>query len=192
MTLSDLLIPTFTQSLRGLSSWLDKAAAFEAGEGRDPDGLMGLRIAPDMFPLATQVRFCCYQAQEFPYRLRQEPLPDAVLEVLQEGRDAGERPGTMAEAQARIAATLEFVAKLDAVGIDAAEGRPLTLELPTGHLFDLTGAQLARDWTVPQFYFHLVAAYAILRARGVELGKVDYVPWMFAYLRAPERSAADA
>jgi hypothetical protein len=50
-------------------------------------------------------------------------------------------------------------------------------------IFDMSGSQYARDWALPQFYFHLIAAYAILRNSGVELGKVDFVPHMFAYIR---------
>ena len=55
--------------------------------------------------------------------------------------------------------------------------------LPNGMIFDLTAEQYARDWALPQFYFHLMIAYAILRNRKVELGKADYIPHMFAYLR---------
>ncbi|MFL6722174.1 MAG: DUF1993 family protein [Sphingomonas sp.] len=183
MQLSELLIPTFTQALKALGAWLAKGAAHEEAAGREPDGLLSGRIAPDMFPLATQIRFGCFSAQEFAYWLRGEPLPDAVLAVRQAGRDAAERPGTMADAQAQIAAALEFLSQLDAAEIDARAGRQVTLELPTGHVFEMTGDQYARDWALPQFYFHLIAAYAILRGRGVPLGKVDYLPHMFAYLR---------
>jgi hypothetical protein len=52
-----------------------------------------------------------------------------------------------------------------------------------GIAFDMTGETYARDWALPQFYFHLMTAYTILRSQGVELGKVDYVQHMFAYLR---------
>jgi len=51
-------------------------------------------------------------------------------------------------------------------------------------VFDLTAEQYVRDWTLPQFYFHVMAAYTILRAQGVALGKADYVAHMFPYLRA--------
>jgi hypothetical protein len=50
-------------------------------------------------------------------------------------------------------------------------------------IFDLTAEQYVRDWTLPQFYFHLMTAYAILRSAGVDLGKADYVAHMFPYLR---------
>jgi len=72
---------------------------------------------------------------------------------------------------------------LPADAFDGPAQRPLALELPNGMAFDLTGEQYARDWALPQFYFHLMAAYAILRNGGVDLGKPDYVPHMFAYIR---------
>lgn len=50
-------------------------------------------------------------------------------------------------------------------------------------ILDLTVEQHARDWALPQFYFHVVTAYAIMRAQGIELGKANYAPHMFAYLR---------
>lgn len=71
---------------------------------------------------------------------------------------------------------------LDARPADA----PLELTLPMGLTFDLTREQFARDWALGQFYFHVMAAYAILRSSGVEIGKADYVPHMFAYLRGDQ------
>ena len=55
--------------------------------------------------------------------------------------------------------------------------------LPQGMVFDLTAEQYARDWALPQFFFHVMTAYSILRSQGVELGKADYVAHMFTYLR---------
>ena len=57
------------------------------------------------------------------------------------------------------------------------------MALPNGMTFDLTPGQFARDWALGQFTFHVMAAYAILRKEGVAIGKADYVPHMFAYLR---------
>ena len=56
-------------------------------------------------------------------------------------------------------------------------------ELPNGMVFDLTADQYGRDWALGQFYFHIMIAYAILRHKGVGLGKADYVAHMFGYLR---------
>jgi uncharacterized protein len=135
--------------------------------------------------LATQVRFACVQALEGVFRLQGEAFPPSHETLLAEGREGGDRPGTIAGAKLRIAETLAIVeaAAAKAVAIDPA--RPIEHALPNGMIFDLTAEGYARDWALPQFYFHLMTAYAILRAQGVELGKADYVAHMFAYLRPP-------
>jgi hypothetical protein len=180
MTPSDLLLPSYVQMLGAVSRWLDKAAAQRPGGAAD--ALMAARLAPDMFPLATQVRFACRQAQEGMYRLQREDFPASLNALLEEGRAGGERPGTLTDAKARIAETL---AVLEGAAGEMDAAAPLAHALPNGMTLDLTAEQFARDWALPQFYFHVVTAYAILRAEGVELGKVDYASHMFAYLRPP-------
>lgn len=181
MTLTELIVPTYRQMLAGLSAWLAKAEAQLPAE--QAAALPAARLAPDMFPLATQVRFACVQAWEAVARLRGEDLPPAVAALLAEGREARERPGTLAEARARIAEALALLDGLPSDALDADPDQPLAHVLPDGTTFDLTAGQYARDWTLPQFYFHVMIAYALLRQAGVELGKVDYVAHMFAYLR---------
>jgi uncharacterized protein len=106
--------------------------------------------------------------------------------VLNEGRNAGDRPGTLAEARARIDEALAFLDALPADALDGVPGdSPMELTLPMGMTFDLTRDQFARDWALGQFYFHVMAAYAIFRKEGVDIGKADYVPHMFAFLRQP-------
>lgn len=183
MTLQDLVVPTYLQMLRTLSDWLSKAEAQRPGGAAD--ALLSARLAPDMFPLATQIRFACRQAQEGVFRLREQPFPAALEALLNEARNAGEHPGTMAEAKARIEETLAVVAAEAEAGITIDPDAPIAHALPNGMTLDLTAAQYARDWALPQFYFHLVAAYAVLRAEGVELGKADYVAHMFPYFRTP-------
>ena len=183
MNLTDLLVPTYRNMLRTLGGLLDKAVG-QLGPDK-AEALLSARLAPDMFPLATQLRFACVQAQEAPLRLLGRPLPPSVEEVLDEGRNAGERPGTIAEARARIDQALAFLDTLPADALDAQPGeQPLVLDLPNGMTFDLTRDQFARDWALGQFYFHVIAAYAILRKEGVDIGKRDYMPHMFGYLRA--------
>ena len=177
MQLTQLLIPTYTQMLGALATWLDKATAQRPAA--EADALLAARLAPDMFPLATQVRFACVQAYEGVYRPTGEAFPNALTDLLNEGREAGTHPGTMADARGRIDATLAFLAAQEATVLDAAEAKDVEL----GLTFDLTGTQYARDWALPQFYFHVMTAYAILRHHGVALGKADYVAHMFGYLR---------
>lgn len=190
MRLTSLLIPTLSNQLRAISSWLDKAEAFVAERGEGADRLLALRLAPDMFPLTTQLRFLAFQAQEPVYRLRGEAVPETVLQVRQEGRDGGERPGSWIEARARVADTSAFLATVGPDELDAAADAPIAHDLPNGMVFDMTGETYVRDWALPQVAFHQMISYAILRQAGVPLGKVDYVPQMFAYLRPGTAPAA--
>ncbi len=180
MTPEDLLAPTYTQMLGALSAWLGKAA----GQFSDTaDDLLAARLAPDMFPLATQVRFACVQALEGMHRLKGADLPDAVNILLEEGREAGDRPGRIADAQRRIAETLQTVASMACQTGETDPQRPLAHALPNGMVFDFTAATYARDWAIGQFYFHVMTAYAILRHRGVALGKADYVGHLLPLVR---------
>ncbi|MGJ3232432.1 MAG: DUF1993 domain-containing protein [Oceanicaulis sp.] len=186
MPMTNLLVPTYVHMLQALAAWLNKAV-----ETRDDaDSLMSARLAPDMLPLSTQVRFACVQAHEGVLRLKGEPLTGAVETLLNEGRAGGEAPGTLADALERIEQTLEFLSTVEPGALDPGAGRPLALELPMGIAFDFDGERYARDWALPQLYFHVTAAYMILRHHGVALGKADYVPHMFAYLRPGTGPAA--
>ncbi|GAA3898830.1 DUF1993 domain-containing protein [Sphingomonas limnosediminicola] len=185
MNLTALLVPTYRNMLQTLRGLLDRAEA-QLGEER-AEALLSARLAPDMYPLATQIRFAIVQAFEAPRRLRDEPDRPEIQELLEEGREGGEHPGTLAQARARLDQALAFLDSLGDGALDRAGGSdPMTLDLPMGLTFDLTRDQFARDWALGQFYFHVMAAYAILRKEGVEIGKADYVPHMFAYLRAGE------
>ena len=187
MMLNDILVPTYTQMLGALSAWLGKA---DETSSDGAQALLTARLAPDMFPLATQIRFACVQAQEGVFRLRQEAFPPSIEVLLDEGRTAAEHPGSIADARARIAETLTLVTAIATGTPEIDQATPIAHALPQGMVFDLTAEQYVRDWALPQFYFHVMTAYAILRARGVELGKADYVAHMFAYLRpgtAPSR-----
>lgn len=181
MTLTDILVPTYTNMLGALSAWLTKA------ETQRPDGaaeaLLVAHLAPDMFPLATQIRFACVQAQEGVFRLYGQAFPAALTALLNEGRQAADQPGSIAQAQARISETLAVVQSVAAAGSPLAEGTSLAHELPQGMVFDFSAEQYVRDWALPQFYFHVMTAYAILRAQGIELGKADYVAHVLPYLR---------
>jgi hypothetical protein len=183
MILSDLLVVTFTQLLRALGEWLEKGAGFEEGRGRSGDELMNVRLAPDMYPLAGQVLFCCFMSQEAIYKYRGQDLPAAIEELRRMGWASGEQPGTFAQAKARIKAAIDFLDGVQAGELDGASDRRLELVLPTGLTLDMSAQQYARDWTLPQFYFHLMTAYAILRCHGVPLGKKDYVPYLWQYVR---------
>lgn len=182
VALADMLVPTYRQMLGCLARLLDKARDQRGAE--DVEALLAARLAPDMFPLTTQLRFCCVQALEGVSRLAGTELPPQTAVLLEEGRNAGDNPGTLAAAQARIAETLAWLESIDPATLDCAPDRAIAHELPNGMVFDFTAEQYVRDWALPQFNFHLMAAYAILRAQGIELGKADYVAHLFPLLRS--------
>ncbi len=182
MPFTKLLVPTYTQMLKALASWLEKAQA--QLPDADSNALLSARLAPDMFPLSTQIRFVCVQAQEAVFRLKGEAFPASLGELVDEGRNAGEQPGSLADAKARIEETVALLEALSPDALDKDPGEAIAHELPNGMVLDLTAEQYARDWALGQFYFHLMTAYAILRSEGVELGKADYIPHMFPYIRA--------
>ncbi len=124
MTLTNLLVPTFAQMLKMLSNWLAKAQA-QLPE-IDAEALLSARLAPEMFPLSTQIRFTCIQALEAMYRLRGETFDSILGELRTEALDAGERPGTIAQAQARIEETLKLLARVAPDALDGDEGRPVS------------------------------------------------------------------
>jgi hypothetical protein len=186
--MTDILLPTYTNLLTGLAAWLTKAGEHHA----DPGALMSARLAPDMFPLSTQIRFACVQAYEGVARLRGEAFPPVWLELLEEGRNGASAPGTLADAQGLIRDTMSYLASLPPGALDGNGSRAVAHDLPNGMVFDMTGDQYVRDWALPQLYFHITAAYAILRHQGVPLGKADYVQHALGYLRPGTMPGAPA
>lgn len=173
MSIYETTVPCFAQMLRALRVFLQKGEARARELGCDPKNLLQSRLAPDMHNLASQVQFVCTQAQDAVLRLCQQPL--STLEA----------PADMEQENALIERTLQLLSSADRAMIEEGAQRPLSIELPNGMAFDMTVSEYARNWVTPQFYFHLVTAYNILRHNGVPLGKADYVQHMFAYLRQP-------
>lgn len=170
--LYDLTVPAYVNGLKALSAQLDKALVWGADRGVGEQQLLVARLAPDMFPLAAQVRFACLQAVQPATRLGGTGAPGFAEDV-----------ADFAGLQAQIADALAWLDTVDRAAFDSDPGRPVGFDLPNGMAFDMTALTYVRDWAQPQFYFHLVAAYAILRHMGVPLGKADYVGYMMAYLR---------
>ncbi|AZF64144.1 DUF1993 domain-containing protein [Pseudomonas sp. LF135] len=171
MSLYTITIPCFAQMLNSLKGLLSKGDAHAAALAFDPQVLLDSRLAPDMHPLATQVRYACTQAREAVERLSGHPL--STLQA----------PASMAEALALIDQTLAVLTGADRSVIERRADESIAIELPGDIAFQMTGNEYAVNWATPQFYFHLMTAYNILRHNGVPLGKADYVPHMFAYVR---------
>lgn len=183
MSLTRFLIPTLRNQLTAMLAWLDKAEAWYATNGKGVDDLLGLRLAPDMWPLAAQLKIAAFQAMEPVYRLRGEPVPDSVIAVRIEGSSAGEQPGTLEQGRARLREALDLLTTVGPDEFDREPDAPLAHDLPMGIVFDMTRETYARDWALPQVVFHQCMTYALLRHAGVPLGKIDYAPHLFPYIR---------
>ncbi len=147
MSLTDLLIPTYKNMLKALSGWLEKAQS----QMPEAEALLLARLAPDMFPLSTQIRFACVQAQEAAHRLRGLPFPPSIGELLDEGRKAGESPGSIAEAQARISDTIALLEALpaDALDVDRFGLRALSLFGTGAGNYGAAGDARRASWKTP-------------------------------------------
>jgi uncharacterized protein len=173
IAIHELVIDSFTHMLGTLTHVLDKAAEHATARKYELSALVGARLAPDMFPLGTQIYLSCHHARDGVTRLTGQEPP-----VLQRGVEE-----TFEQLRTRVKSTLEFVAGTPASAFEGAERRTVTIEVNPERIFDMTGFQYLRDWALPHFYFHVVTAYDILRDAGIELGKRDYVRHMAAYLR---------
>ena len=168
MSYATAALATYANILGTLDNLVAKAAAHDKGEA-----LLAARLAEDMFPLHTQIRFTLDQVVTALKRL-------GNLELASDDSDIT----TFADAHARIAATRALVANTDPATWPAS-GDVVEFTLPNGMTFAMQAHEYCRDWATPQVYFHLMAAYSILRAEGLAIGKVDYVGYMMKYLKQP-------
>ena len=155
--------PIFIRALNGLSTVLRKAAAHAETKGFDPAALLQARLYPDMFPLTRQVQICTDFAKGAVARLAgEDPPPWADEEV------------TFEDLITRVEKTAAYVGAFEAARIDGSEERAITL-VRRGQSSVVMGQSYLLDQAMPNFYFHLTTAYAILRHNGVEVGKKDYL-----------------
>lgn len=162
---------TFDQLLGTLDHLLGKAAASEQGEA-----LLQARLAPDMFPLVTQVRFTTQQVYNTLGR---------AYGTEYKGVDTDH--GSMAAARAHLAEVRALIAAARQQA-PLSEDALVEFDLPNGMAFSMTVSDYVRDWSLPQFHFHLMTAYAILRQAGLPIGKIDYMGYMMRHAKAPPQA----
>jgi hypothetical protein len=155
--------PMFVRQLTALSAILKTAAAFAEARKIDPSVLLNARLAPDQFPLVRQVQIATDGAKGGIARLAglEPPVyPDDET--------------TFDQLQARIANTIAFLQSVPADQVDGSEARPIHLKMRAGEL-NFTGQDFLLHFVIPNFFFHVTTAYAILRHNGVEIGKRDFL-----------------
>ncbi|WP_313512544.1 DUF1993 family protein [Pseudomonas sp.] len=156
-------IPVFVRMFGNLSAILDKAAAFAEAKKIDPAVLISARLAVDMLPLSKQIQIASDAAKGAGARLTGSEVPSFA-----------DTETTFPELQARIARTVAFLQGLDAAQFDGCETREIVLKLAAGEVA-LKGDAYLLHFVLPNFYFHVTTAYAILRHNGLDLGKTDYL-----------------
>ena len=172
MSLYSLSVGTFIPKLSCLSIILGKGISHARSKSLETTLLGASRLAPDMFPLVRQVQLACDHAKEAAARLRGQQAPK--FEQTEQ---------TLEELQVRIARTLDYLRSIpDDLSGPSAQSR-IQKPLLNNRILDLPVLEFLRDWALPQFYFHLVTAYDILRQQGVAIGKWDYLGDLSACIR---------
>lgn len=159
LTIHTLAAPMFVRSLNALSGVLDRAIE----SGLDEAALMDARLAPDMKPLPDQIRMATFSARGCIARLAGVEVPSMEDDET-----------TLAQLKDRIARSIAFIESVDAAAFEGAATRRVELRFP-GVELNFEGAGYLTSFALPNFYFHVTTAYAILRHAGVALGKRDFL-----------------
>jgi uncharacterized protein len=163
-SMSQASLPVFEIGLTALSTVLDKAEAHAAAKKIDPAVLLNWRLAPDMFAFTRQVQTATDQAKNGSSRLAGVEPPRYE-----------DNETTIDQLKVRLAKTLAYLKTLDPKQIDAAAEREITFPLGPTNKGHMKGSDYLNHFVLPNFYFHVTAAYAILRQCGVDIGKRDFV-----------------
>jgi uncharacterized protein len=157
-------LPTFEIGLSALSGVLDKAAAYAAAKKIDPSVLLQSRLSPDMFPLVRQVQIASDQAKNGTSRLAGVEPPRHE-----------DNETTIDQLKDRITRTLTYLKSIDPKKIDGSADHEITFPLGPTNKGHMKGADYLNHFVLPNFYFHMTAAYTILRHCGVDVGKRDFL-----------------
>jgi hypothetical protein len=157
------VIRQFAFTLKNLDAVLTKAERYAQSRGFDVNNIVNARLAPDMLPFVAQVRIACDNAKTAASNLSGKPAPKHE-----------DTEKTFEELHGRIAKALAFVDSLTEADFTQVKAdQPVKLAFPPGK--GLRAAEYVVMRQIPNFYFHVVTAYDILRNNGVDLGKSDYL-----------------
>lgn len=163
LSLYDVAIPLYQRMLANLASFLDKAEAHAMAGGPGVDILTGAKLADDMHPFVRQIQMASDAAKGGAARLARQEAPSMP-----------DTETTFPELKERIAKTQAYLASIKREDVEGAEGRTIELKLPN-RTMSFSGTDFLTAFSVPNFLFHVTTAYAILRAHGVPLGKMDFL-----------------
>jgi uncharacterized protein len=164
MSLATASLDVFTRQLTAFDAILDKLAAHCEASKIDPAAFLIARLYPDMFPMIRQVQIACDFAKMATARLTgQEPPSHPDVET------------TIPMMKERIGKVLAEIAASDRAAVDGAAETPVTFRTGPESSMTLPGEAYLNGFILPNFYFHLTTAYAILRHNGLAIGKRDFM-----------------
>ena len=164
ISMSSASLPVCTRMLTNLSHLLSKAEHFVDAKKIDPAALTSYRLSPDMLPFTRQILIACDAVKNGVARLSDVEAPKFE-----------DTETTLGELKERIQKTLDFIATVPAATLDGTEDKEITFPAGPGKTRTLKGQDYLNGWMMPNMYFHITTAYAILRHNGVEVGKIDYL-----------------
>lgn len=156
-------IPVFVHVLTNLSQVLDKGLKHAEANNIDPVVFLQARLAPDMFALPRQVQIATDVVKGGAGRLAGGDVPSFA-----------DTESTFEELQARIRKTIDFLNTLTPAQIDNTETKDISLKIG-GRDLQFKGMEYLLYFVLPNLYFHVTTAYAILRHNGVKIGKADFL-----------------
>ena len=163
MSLHAVAVPTFLQTLKGLSTVIGKAEAHCEAKKIPQEALLVARLFPDMFTFTRQVQSASDFAAKTCARLANVEVPTFP-----------DSEKSLAELKARVATTSDSISAFTAKQFEGAEGREIVV--PAGsRSFTFNGITLLSNFAFPNFFFHATTAYDILRHNGIEIGKRDFL-----------------
>lgn len=162
-SLYSVSIPAFIRGLENLSAILEKGRIFADEKGMKHSELLDARLIEDMAPLTSQVQRVCDTAKGTAVRVAQ--VENVIMPDDETNFD---------QLQERIRQTINFLKAAPAGGFEGREDAPVVLQTPRGDI-QFTGSSYVHGFAIPNFYFHLTTAYALLRMKGVPVGKLDFL-----------------
>lgn len=164
ISMSSASLPIFQTALTNLSHLLAKGQAHAQAKKFDSVVLAQYRLAPDMLPFTRQVLIACDAAKLCVARLSGVDAPKF-----------DDTETTLDELMARIQKTLDWLKTVPASALDGTEQKSITFPVGKDKTRTMTGEDYLKHWAIPNVFFHVTTAYAILRHNGVDVGKSDFL-----------------
>ncbi|MDP9837896.1 hypothetical protein J2T09_002656 [Neorhizobium huautlense] len=163
LSLYDITLPAFIRAFENLSAILKKGETFADQNGLDHKELLEARLIDDMAPLTAQIQRASDTAKFVAVRVAGiDNVPMVDEEV------------TFADLHARIDRTVEILKAVEASAMEGKDEAEVVLKTGSGSM-TFTARDYVLGFAIPNFYFHVTTAYAILRHKGVPVGKMDYL-----------------